>query len=147
MAAKITRLPQSASPTIDEVFEEFLAEQRGRLKPRTLSRYEEVLNLLRHHLNGYAYESLSKAEAAIFDRYYNAKGGEHREFCQLFGPEKIVESLGGFLGHFMIRKVLAGEDLKRAAGTVTKRLRSCFRRGGTSAAPSAASAGSGGLSK
>lgn len=125
MAAKITRLPQSASPTIDEVFEEFLAEQRGRLKPRTLSRCEEVLNLLRHHLNGYAYESLSKAEAAIFDRYYNAKGGEHREFCQLFGPEKIVESLGGFL----------------------PRRRSCFRRGGTSAAPSAASTGSGGLSK
>ena len=122
MAAKITRLLQPASPTIDQVFDEFLAEQRKRLRPRTLSKYEDVLGLLRHHLNGYASESLSKAESALFDRCYNAKGDEHREFCQLFGPDKIVENLGGFLGYFMIRKVIAGKDLKRAAGTVTKKL-------------------------
>ncbi len=32
MAAKITRLLQPASPTIDQVFDEFLAEQRKRLR-------------------------------------------------------------------------------------------------------------------
>ena len=122
MAAKITRLLQPAHPTIDEVCEEFLAEQRQRLTPRTLSRYEDVLGLLRHHLNGYAYQSLSKAESALFERDYNAEGKEHRDFCQLFGPDKIVENLGGFFGYFMIRKVMAREDLKRAAGTVTKKL-------------------------
>ncbi len=58
MAAKIIRPPQPANPTIDEVCEEFLAEQRKRLTPRTLSRYEDVLGLLRHHLNGYAYPAL-----------------------------------------------------------------------------------------
>lgn len=122
MAAKITRLLRPANPTIDQVCEEFLVDQRKRLTPGTLSRYEDVLGLLRHHLNGYAYESLSKAESALFDRYYNAQGAEHREFCQLFGPEKIVENLGGFLGYFMIRKVMAQEDLKRSAGAVTKKL-------------------------
>ncbi len=122
MAAKIVKLAQPAAPTIDQVFEEFLAERRERLKPGTVSRYEDVINLLRHHLNGYAYESLSRAESALFDRHYNAKGDEHREFCQLFGPDKIVGSLGSFLGYFMIRKVMAGQDLKRAAGTVTKKL-------------------------
>ena len=122
MAAKITRLPQPASPTIDQVFDEFLGEQRRRLRPRTLSNYEDVLGLLRDHLNGYAYQSLSTADSALFDRYYNAQGDEHLEFCQLFGPDKIVANLGGFLGYFMIRKVVAGQDLKRAAGTVTKKL-------------------------
>ncbi len=122
MAAKITKLLQPACPTIDQVFDEFLDEQRRRLRPRTLSKYEDVLGLLRDHLNGYAYQSLSKAESALFDRYYNAQGDEHLEFCQLFGPDKIVANLGGFLGYFMIRKVVAGQDLKRAAGTVTKKL-------------------------
>ena len=122
MAAKITKLLQPACPTIDQLFDEFLDEQRRRLRPRTLSKYEDVLGLLRDHLNGYAYQSLSKAESALFDRYYNAQGDEHLEFCQLFGPDKIVANLGGFLGYFMIRKVWAGQDLKRAAGTVTKKL-------------------------
>ena len=122
MVAKITRLPQPASHTIEQVFDEFLGDQRRRLRPRTLSKYEDVLGLLRDHLNGYAYQSLSTAEAALFDRYYNAPGDKHLEFCQLFGPDKIVANLGGFLGYFMIRKVVAGQDLKRAAGTVTKKL-------------------------
>ncbi len=122
MAAKIVKLAQPADPTIDQVFEEFLAEQRDRLKPKTVSRYEDVLSLLRHHLNGYAYESLSTAESVLFDRHFNAEGDDHRDFCELFGPDKIVGSLGSFLGYFMIRKVMAGQDLKRAAGTVTKKL-------------------------
>ncbi|MGH8674712.1 MAG: hypothetical protein ACREVG_10410, partial [Burkholderiales bacterium] len=119
---KIVKLARPADPSISRVLEEFLAEQRARLAPRTLAKYEDVLDLLRSHLNGYAYESLSKAEAALFDRHFNAQGEEHREFCQLFGPDKIVEQLGSFLGYFMIRKVMAGQDLKRAAGSVTKRL-------------------------
>ena len=80
--------------------------------------------------SGYAYQSLSTAESTLFDRYYNAQGDEHLEFCQLFGPDKIVANLGGFLGYFMIRKVMAGQDLKRAAGTISYRpLRGRFDEG------------------
>ena len=122
MGAKIVKLPRPAEPNIRRVLDEFLEEQRTRLAPRTLARYENVLDFLRTHLNGYAHECLSAPEAARFERSYNAEGEEHREFCDLFGPEKIPENLGGFLGFFMIRKVLAGEDLLRAAGTVTKKL-------------------------
>ena len=122
MGAKIVGLPRPAEPNIRRVLEEFLDEQRARLRPRTLARYEAVLDLLRSHLNGYAHECLSAPEAARFERSYNAEGGEHREFCDLFGPGKIVESLDSFLGYFMIRKVIAGEDFLRAAGTVTKKL-------------------------
>jgi len=122
MSAEIKRLPQFASPSIDQVFEDFLSDQRQCLKAMTFSKYESVVELLRHHLNGYAYEGLSKAETALFEKYYNAGGEEHREFCELFRPEKILENIGMFLSYFMIRKVMAGQDLMRVAGTVARKL-------------------------
>lgn len=122
MAQKTVSLPRPASPNIDQILQEFLAEQKRELKRAGFSKYESVVDLFRSYLNGYAYEGLSSAESALFERHYNAKGEDHREFCQLFGPDKIVENFRGFLGYFMIRKVIAGQDLKRAAGTVTKKL-------------------------
>jgi len=122
MPAKIAKTVQPANPTIEQVFQEFLAEQQKRLKLKTFANYDDVIDLLQHHLNGYGHEGLSKAESALFEKHYNAEGDAHRTFCQLFGPEKIPENLGSFLGYFMIRKVMAGADFKRAAGTVTKRL-------------------------
>ncbi len=44
------------------------------------------------HLNSYAYEGLLEAESALFAKYFNAEGKDHREFCELFGPEKIIGS-------------------------------------------------------
>lgn len=111
-----------AKPTIAEVLERFLAEQRPRLAAKTFTRYEYVIELFEHSLNGSAYQSLGKTESALFDRLFNAGGAEHREFCEIFGPEQILPNLGEFLGYFMVRKVIAGKDTLRAAGTVTKRL-------------------------
>lgn len=122
MGPKIVSLVRPAEPNIDRVLGEFLDVQRARLAPRTFANYEAVIDLLKSHLNGYAYQSLSRPEAALFERCYNAEGEDHREFCALFGPDRIVENFGMFLGYFMIRKVYAGEDLLRAAGTVTKKL-------------------------
>jgi len=116
------KLPEIAGPSIEKVLEEFLSEQKKRLKPRTVSSYKDVIELLMDYMNGYAYQALSEAESALFDKYYDAKGSEHKEFCQLFGPEKIAEEVGGFLGYFMISKVMAGADFKRLAGTVVKKL-------------------------
>ncbi|MBI2319855.1 MAG: hypothetical protein HYY28_14840 [Betaproteobacteria bacterium] len=122
MSAKIVGLPRPGEPNIRSVFDEFIETQRTRLAPRTLARYEAVLDVLSGYLNGYAHEFLSASEAARFERAYNAQGDAHREFCDLFGPEMIVESLDNFLGYYMIRKVIAGEDFLRAAGTVTNKL-------------------------
>ena len=77
-----------ACPSIAETLAEFLAEQEKRLAPRTFRGYHEVVDLLQHNLNGYAYQTLNQAEAALFDRLYEAKGVEHREFCEIFGPER-----------------------------------------------------------
>ncbi len=122
MSKKVIKFPEQAETTIDVVLEEFLTEQRKRLKPATVSGYEGVVTLIKDHLNGYGHTNLSKAELSLFDRLYNAGGAEHREFCQLFGPEKIIDNIGDFLGYFIIRKVMAGADFKRTAGTVTKKL-------------------------
>jgi len=111
-----------AKPTIAAVLAQFLADQRERLAPRTFIRYEQVVELLRHSLDGYAYQSLDEADAKLFDRLYNAEDKEHREFCEIFGPAHILSNIGPFLNYFMVRKVIAGTDLLRAAGTVTKRL-------------------------
>ena len=112
--------PQSiAQPTISQVLQEFLDEQRKRLKPRTFARYEDVIELLQHSINGYAYNSLDKEEGDIFDKLYNE---QDIEFCDIFGPEKILDNVYEFLDYFMVRKVIASKELLKAAGTVTKKL-------------------------
>lgn len=111
-----------ATPTIVEVLKQFLEDQRARLAARTFANYEYVVELLEHSLNGYAYQALDEADAQLFDRLYNADGADHREFCEIFGPEHIVPNLGEFLDYFMVRKVIAGKETFRAAGTVTKKL-------------------------
>ena len=111
-----------ATPTIGEVLAEFLSDQRNRLAAKTYAQYEDVIQLFQRCLNGYAYQALGKSDAKLFDRLYDAEGDAHREFCQVFGPEHILPNLGQFLDWFMIRKVVAGRDLLRAAGTVTKKL-------------------------
>lgn len=118
----VDNLPQIADPTIKQVLEAFLAEQRKRLKPGTMAKYEQVISLLQSHLDGYAHEGLSKVENSFFDKHYEAEGDEHREFCQIFGPDKIIENVGSFFSYFMIRKVMAGADLKQSSGTVVKKL-------------------------
>lgn len=111
-----------ASPTIAEVLAQLLAEQKDRLAPRTFAQYRSAVEFLQHSLNSYAYQSLDKSAAKLFDQLYNAKGDAHREFCDIFGPEHILPNVDEFLGYFMVRKVIAGKDLLRAAGTMTKKL-------------------------
>ena len=109
-------------PTIAVVLAQFLTEQDQRLAPKTVAQYRDVVELLQHYLNGYAYASLDELDAKRFERLQHATGDIPREFCQIFGPEHILPNVGEFLGYFMIRKVMASRTLLRAAGTVTKRL-------------------------
>ncbi len=111
-----TTKPTDTGPakTIDQVFEEFLADQNARLRPNTYHRYEDIMNLFRSCLESY-WPGHSQEE---YDRITD-KGGT---FCGTFGPEEITPSLGEFLGYFMPHKVMAGKETMKAAGTVTKKL-------------------------
>lgn len=106
-------------PTIDTVLAEFLVEQRARLSARTFANYEDVIRLLRSSLDNYGPNSLDTGERRRWEAAFEE---DDEAFCHLFGPEKIPEHLGEFLGYFMIRKVFASQELLKASGTVTKKL-------------------------
>ncbi len=106
--------------TIDEVFAEFLDEQRARLSDRTYQQYEQVIELFAISMNGYAPNGLTDEEFAQWEQRMEVD--ETSAFTGLFGPDKIPENVAEFLNYFMIRKVMAGKDLLKAAGTVTGKL-------------------------
>ncbi|MGH8979584.1 MAG: hypothetical protein ACRDWE_00985 [Acidimicrobiales bacterium] len=106
--------------TIDEALDAFLTEERQRLSTRTMRNYDDVVELLRDSLNGYGPNTLDKADEKRWRKAYDA--GDEEAFCHLFGPERIVDHFGEFLGYFMVRKVWASDELLRSAGTVTKKL-------------------------
>lgn len=109
-------------PAISDVLAAYLADEKQRLSAKTYRMYADVIDLLQHSLDSYAANSLNKSDYAIWERHFNAEGDEHREFCEVFGPEHILPNIAEFLDYFMIRKVMAGQDLLRTSGTVTKKL-------------------------
>ncbi|MDQ6781980.1 MAG: hypothetical protein M3063_00730 [Actinomycetota bacterium] len=124
---KIADEALGGNATIDALFDAFLTSQRNRLAARTWRNYETVIGLLRDCLNSYGHQSLDATERRRWEAAY-----DHDEdaFVRLFGADKIAENLGEFLGYFMIRKVAAGEELLRSAGTVTKKLVGWLADGG-----------------
>ena len=109
-------------PRISEVLAEYLRAEKGRLAPKTHARYTGVIALFTHSLNSYAANSLSQFERARFDKLFDAEEEQHREFCDIFGPEHILGNVGEFLNYFMVSKVIVGADTLRASGTVIKKL-------------------------
>jgi hypothetical protein len=69
---------------------------------------------------GTGHSSLSADERRRWEKTF--EGGEEDAFCRLFGPEKIPAHIDEFLDWFMVRKVMAGQDLLKASGTVTGKL-------------------------
>jgi hypothetical protein len=110
----------AASPTIAELFDAFLDEQEARLAPRTFANYEMVIELFADCLNGYGHDLLSPLERERWEAAFD--DGDEDAFVNLFGADKVLANLDGFLGWFMVRKVMAGGDLLKASGTVTKKL-------------------------
>jgi hypothetical protein len=109
-----------ATMTIDEALTLFLDAQRERLAPRTFRNYDDVIGLLRDCMNGYGHDLLSEADHDRWQRAYD--NGDEDAFCTQMDASYIDSMLGEFLGYFMIRKVMAGQELLQASGTVTKKL-------------------------
>ncbi|WP_239310295.1 hypothetical protein [Frankia sp. Cj3] len=94
--------PLRTGPSIEEVLDQFLAEQRARLSERTMSKYEGIVSLLGKCI---ARESEDGLLSSVRD-----------------DPETIPDHLGGFLGYYMVRKVIARKGEIKAAGTVAGKL-------------------------
>ncbi|MGH2861140.1 MAG: hypothetical protein ACRDLT_06480 [Solirubrobacteraceae bacterium] len=106
--------------TIDQALDAFLGDQFARLSERTYRNYEVVIGLLRESLPASAYSSLDARDTKRWQKAFDA--GSEEAFCHLFGPQEIPPHLGEFLRYFMVRKVIAGQELLKAAGTVTGKL-------------------------
>ncbi len=122
MSENTIKFPALAEPNIEEVLRQFLDASAQRLKPATLRKYQSVIELFIASMNNYGSGTLGEAETALFEQFYDAKGKAHREFCQIFGPDKIAGNVDEFLGYFMPRKVMCGKELLQAAGTATRKL-------------------------
>lgn len=110
---------EAASPSINDVLDRFVAAE-GALDTGLR---EDVADLLRSYLDGYGHEMLSEPEREIARTRFD-EDEEAGAFCNLFGPEYILEGLPGFLGWFVIRKVMAGPELTAAFGPVSAELAS-----------------------
>ena len=96
--------------TIDELFAEFLADQEARLSSKTYGKYEGIIDLYRSYLERYWPGHLRKE--------YDAITKTQGTYCGTFGAEDITSGFSEFLGYFMPRKVIAGNETMKAAGTV-----------------------------
>jgi hypothetical protein len=112
---KMTMRVRKRVRTIDQVFEEFLADQKARLSPTTYRRYDGILDLFRSCLEGY-WPGRTQEE-------YSRITGAGGTYCGTFGPEELAGGLSEFLGYFMPHKVFAGKETMKAAGRSTRMLR------------------------
>jgi hypothetical protein len=99
--------------TIEQVLEEFLAEQEARWSPATYRKYETIVDLLKRYC-----ESYWPGHDGEYDRVTKAGG----TYCGTYPPEDLAGAFGMFLDYFMPHKVLAGEGTHKAAGTVIRKL-------------------------
>ena len=100
--------------TIDQLFDEFLADQKDRLSPRTLSKYRDIIDLYRSYLESFWPDHSGEEYKAI-----TAADGT---YCGTFGAEEMAYGFSQFLDYFMPHKVIAGNETMKAAGTVVKKL-------------------------
>ena len=80
-------MPRTPTTTIDQALEAFLADQRERLSTRTLRNYEDVIDLLRHCLNGYGPNLLDEPDRKRWEEAYQ---DDEEAFCYFTGVDGPV---------------------------------------------------------
>ena len=83
-------------PTIAVALAQFLAEQEQRLSPKTFAQYRDVVELLQHSLNDYAYSSLDKRDAKRFERLHARQGTRRRSSARSSDPSTFCLMWGSF---------------------------------------------------
>src|SRR5690625_114547 len=105
---------------IETILDDFLKEQKKRMKERTYRNYAEVIELFQIYLNGYAYQYLSEDESEKFQQKFET---DEDSFVKIFDIEKVdFSTYSEFFEYFIIRKVMAGESFMKKAVTIMKKL-------------------------
>lgn len=117
MRKNATVLGKTATPIIVSVLNQFLQEMAG--WDRRQGDRKGAVQLFIDHMNGHQW--LSKEEKETFDRYYELEGKSHKDFCEIFGVDKILENVSEFVGYYLIHKVmLSAKEMSIAASTITE---------------------------
>jgi len=104
--------------TIKQVLNDFLKEQRARVKLGTYRDYKEAISLFEDCLNGYAYQYLDERDGKRFEEL--ARKG--KEFCEIFGPSNVgANEISEFLDYFMVKKVIGSKEFMKNVGRVMGR--------------------------
>src|SRR6266446_10882905 len=105
---------------IKEVFDQFLADQKSKLAPKTYRDYESVMDLFERQLDGYAWNNISDGTKA-----YDEAKQKGRSFVDLYDHTHIESNVREFLDYFVLRKVMAGNEfiLKTCPRVIRKLLR------------------------
>lgn len=94
------------SKTINQIFEEYLDEQKKRLAPRTFNFYEKAISWLGACLDHYGHNSLDEKQYKKIEKALDDIG-----FCDLFGPQVLnYGSFAEFVGYFLPRKLFVAHD-------------------------------------
>jgi hypothetical protein len=104
--------------TIERALEEFLSEQKQRLKARVYDEYEEVVYFFEWYLHGYYYVYLSEEERKYYDKLSDEKG-----YCEIFGTEYIrAIGMRYFFDDFITRKGPCSKVFMQTVGRVMPEL-------------------------
>lgn len=56
------KFPAPANPNIEEVLDRFIEDRRRQLKPATMRKYEDIVELFKDSTDSYAHQYLDKTE-------------------------------------------------------------------------------------
>lgn len=118
-------MKMTVKKTIDDVLEEFLAEQKQNLKPQSYSGYETAMRYFEHFLDGYGLELLEEEDLGEEDLelYEELSEEEGLEFCEIFGPGRIgYVEMEEFLGGYVILNAATSKNFLKVVGRVMHKL-------------------------
>jgi hypothetical protein len=113
----MSNLYQIAEPTIEQVSKQYFKDPSTSKEISKKDR-KGATELFMSCMDSYGHQRLPKKQAELFEYFYDLEGKQHRDFCQIFGPEKIIENLGEFVGYYLISKVMLDADEMALAARV-----------------------------
>jgi hypothetical protein len=106
--------------TLNKVFQEFLAEQQGVLKPHAYSGNKLAIDYFECFLNSYGSENLTEKDLELYEELSESKG---KEYCKIFGPQQLgLWEVENFLGNFMVLRFESSKNFLKIVGRVMHKL-------------------------
>ncbi len=118
-------MKSTVEKTINDVLEEFLAEQKQNLKPQSYSGYETTMKYFERFLDFYGPERLEEEDLTEeeLELYEELSEEEGTEYCDIFGPGHIgYAEMEEFLGGYVILNAATSKNFLKVVGRAMHKL-------------------------